>query len=76
VRQAEGDLAPAVWLLGAAQALREASGAVRPAADEAAHAVLVETLREALGEPAFAAAWDAGRALRADPSIPSEVQLT
>jgi predicted ATPase/DNA-binding SARP family transcriptional activator len=70
VRQAAGDLAPAVWLLGAAEALREASGAVRPAADEAAHAVLVGTLREALSEPAFAAAWDAGRA------TPHEAQLT
>jgi predicted ATPase/DNA-binding SARP family transcriptional activator len=70
VRRAEGDLAPAVWLLGAAQALREAGGTVRPAADEAAHAVLVETLREELGGPAFAAAWDAGRSNR------GEAQLT
>lgn len=52
MRQADGDLAPTVWLPGAAQALRKITGAVRPADDEAAHAILVETLREALGEPA------------------------
>ena len=60
VRQAEGAPALAARLLGTADALREATGAVRPATAEDAHATLVRSLRAALGEPDFTTAWSTG----------------
>ena len=75
VREAEGDPALAARLLGTAHALREATGAVRPATAEAAHDTLVQTLRAALGAPAFITAWSTGQATRDDPAAPDEPQL-
>jgi hypothetical protein len=61
---AEAGHAPrAARLLGAAWALREATGSLVEPADEAAYARCTEALRWTLGEAAFAATWDAGRAL-------------
>ena len=53
----------AAWLSGAAAGLRAALGAPQPPVDRALYAPLLATVRVALGEDAFAAAWEAGRAL-------------
>jgi DNA-binding CsgD family transcriptional regulator len=53
----------AARLLGAAEALREAIGATVWPANAADYARIVSLVRSQLDEPAFAAAWAAGRAL-------------
>jgi hypothetical protein len=58
-----GDAAAAVRVLGAADELRTATGAARPASDEETHAGLLDAVRETLGGPAFQRAWNAGRKL-------------
>jgi hypothetical protein len=61
VEEGRGDPASAVRLLGAAEDLRERTGAARPASEEDSQAVRVRALRETVGADAFAAAWAAGR---------------
>jgi hypothetical protein len=58
-----GDTDRAIRLLGAADAIREASGQSRAFTEEPEQTEYVERLRTALGAPAFEAAWAAGRAL-------------
>jgi tetratricopeptide (TPR) repeat protein len=58
-----GDTDRATRLLGAADAIREASGQSRAFTEEPEQTEYVERLRTALGAPAFEAAWAAGRAL-------------
>ena len=53
----------AVRLLGATDTVRATIGAPLPAATRAAHDTAIATARAALGESAFAAAWEAGCAL-------------
>lgn len=53
----------AARLLGAADALRTAIGAPLPPANRAAYERTITNARAALGEEAFAAAWEAGRIL-------------
>jgi tetratricopeptide (TPR) repeat protein len=60
---AEGRAAPAARLFGAAEALRELLGAPLPPADRAGYERQVAVLRARLGEAAFAAEWNNGRAL-------------
>jgi tetratricopeptide (TPR) repeat protein len=52
-----------VRLLGAAEALRERIGAPRPPVEMPAYERLIATLGERLAAPAFADAWQEGRAL-------------
>ena len=56
----------ATVLLGAADGLREATGAPLPAGDRAVHEGLVSSLRDRLGEASFDAAWQRGRLLDVD----------
>ncbi|MDP9370611.1 MAG: LuxR C-terminal-related transcriptional regulator [Chloroflexota bacterium] len=56
-----GEMVRATRLLGAANALGERLGVAPAASDVAQLAAQVEALRWALGEAAFAAAWEAGR---------------
>jgi non-specific serine/threonine protein kinase len=56
-------------LLGAAEALREATAGVLPAWERADYERCVAAAREALGEAAFAAAWAEGRALSLDEAV-------
>ncbi len=56
----------ATVLLGAAGALREATGAPLPAGDRAVHEGLVSDLRDRLGEASFDGAWQRGRLLDVD----------
>jgi hypothetical protein len=58
---AEGGAERAVQLLGAAEALREASGS--PPAADADYEATLDRARQALGAAAFAEAWAEGRAL-------------
>jgi predicted ATPase/class 3 adenylate cyclase/uncharacterized protein HemY len=53
----------AARLFGAAEGLREATGAPLPPADRAEHDRPVAAVRTALGEEAFASAWAEGRAM-------------
>ena len=53
----------AARLGGAASALRESIGSPRSLADQADMVKTMAAVREALGEEAFAAAWEAGRAM-------------
>ena len=53
----------AARLLGAADAIREASGAQMAFDEEPEHAAYLERLRTAMAPVAFEAAWTAGRAL-------------
>ena len=59
-----GELDLAGQLLGTAHAVREAAGAPVPAADLPRYDLDVKRVREGLGEKAFAAAWEAGRAAK------------
>ena len=62
VVQGQGRPGRAARLGGAASALRESIGSPRHPAEQAEMDKTIASVREALGEEAFAAAWDAGRA--------------
>ncbi len=57
-----GRVERAARLLGAAQALRDANGSVVEPVDRPIHVRSIAAARQALGDPAFTAAWDTGRA--------------
>jgi predicted ATPase/DNA-binding CsgD family transcriptional regulator/DNA-binding XRE family transcriptional regulator len=59
----EGESQRALWLGGAAAALRESTGAAASAEFRARHAARQSVARKALGTRAAQHAWDAGRAL-------------
>jgi predicted ATPase/class 3 adenylate cyclase len=67
--------APATRLLGAAAALREASGAPLFANEREEHDRQLARLREQLGGPAFTAASDQGRALSLDEAVAEALAL-
>jgi non-specific serine/threonine protein kinase len=69
VASEQGQPERAARLIGAADALREASGRSLSPPDRAEHEHQHLALRRALGEAAFAAAWEAGRALSLDQAI-------
>jgi hypothetical protein len=69
VALARGELACAARLLGAAEARREATGAVRPPIFRGPYAAHVAALREALGEDRFRVAWAAGRGMALDDAL-------
>jgi DNA-binding CsgD family transcriptional regulator len=58
-----GQMRSAVLLFAAAEVLREQSGLILFPEDDAVAGQTVETLRHALGDAEFAAAWAEGRAL-------------
>jgi predicted ATPase len=60
---AEADPTVSVRLLAAAQALRDTLGTPRPPSEQPGHETQAESLLQAMGEAAFTAEWDAGRAL-------------
>ena len=60
---------PAVIIFGAASALRASVGSVMDAADRPAYERTLSRLRSQLGEEAFAAAWDEGRALTVEVAV-------
>jgi non-specific serine/threonine protein kinase len=66
---AEGHAAYGARLAGAAEALRAAIDSPLVPQDLATHELVVATMREALGEAGFSAAWAAGRALTMDVAI-------
>lgn len=70
----QGEPARAARLLGAAANFREAAGSWLPGPERARVDGEVAILRQALGEEAFAAAWEAGRALTLDQSIAQAFQ--
>ena len=59
----------AARLLGAAEALREASGAVHMAMERSEYEQIVISLRAQLPAPELAAAWAAGRAMAMDEAV-------
>jgi predicted ATPase/class 3 adenylate cyclase len=67
--------ANAARMLGAASALMEAIGASMTTEDEARVAETVSTAREFLGEVAFAAAWEEGRAQPLDQAVAEALPL-
>jgi predicted ATPase/class 3 adenylate cyclase len=75
VAEADGQPERAARLFGAAAALREAIGAPMAPADRAAYDRHVATVRAALGEAAFAAAWAAGQAMTLDRAIAAASEL-
>jgi predicted ATPase/DNA-binding SARP family transcriptional activator len=66
---ARGQFLRAARLFGAAAALREALGAPLSPGDRAHYEQHVEASRAGLGEAAFAAAWEEGRALTAEQAV-------
>jgi predicted ATPase/DNA-binding CsgD family transcriptional regulator len=66
---ARGDPARAARWLAAAAGVREAIGAPMPPVERPAHAAAVRAIQADLGEAAWAAAWEAGRALPLDQVI-------
>jgi len=60
---AQGQFARAARLFGAAASIREGIAAPIPPADRVDYDHGIASLRETLGEAAFATAWDVGRAL-------------
>ena len=69
VWRGRGQLKRAARLLGAAEALREATVSTIPPDEHAEYAEAAAALRSALGEEAFAAAWAEGRALSMESAI-------
>jgi DNA-binding CsgD family transcriptional regulator len=59
----QGESIRAVWLMSAAQALREALGTPLPSVYQALHELTMASVRTQLGEEAFAAAWAQGRTM-------------
>jgi tetratricopeptide (TPR) repeat protein len=72
--QSQEGQARAARLLGAAAALREEIGLPRTPAEEEAHAGRVAAVRAALGEAAFAAAWDEGWAMSLGQAVESALE--
>ena len=70
VEAAEGNTDLAVSLFGASQALRDRLGTPIPAPDLARHNQVIATLRRALGDEHYRAAWDRGR------SMPEQLAIT
>jgi predicted ATPase/ribosome-binding protein aMBF1 (putative translation factor)/Tfp pilus assembly protein PilF len=70
----KGRALDAVRLYGAAEALRDAVGAPLEPAQLADYERTVAAVRVQLGEPAFTAAWAAGRAMRLDEAIALAMQ--
>jgi predicted ATPase len=69
VAVAQGRMERATWLCGAAAALREDRGWPLPPAKRAQHDRSMTTIREALGEEAFEAAWTKGHVLPLEKAI-------
>jgi predicted ATPase/class 3 adenylate cyclase len=65
----EGEAERAACLFGAAEALREEAEIPLPPVDRAGYMHALDTVRAALGEAAFAAAWATGRMLPPDVAI-------
>jgi non-specific serine/threonine protein kinase len=66
VARSQGDPERATRLLGAAQVLREAHGETDTTVEPGEHEAELATLRAALGDNRFEAAWAAGRAMSPD----------
>jgi predicted ATPase/DNA-binding SARP family transcriptional activator len=65
----QGQAARAARLFGATEALFGAISAPQPAAEQGRHERQLASIRAALGDEAFAAAWAAGRAMSLDEAI-------
>lgn len=65
----QGRCEEAARLLGAAQSLRDTTGAARFPVRDASHEVCTTLLRDAMGVAAFDAAWAAGAALTLDDAV-------
>jgi predicted ATPase/class 3 adenylate cyclase len=74
VAGARGQPERAARLLGAAAALREATGATLDAADRATHDCAAGAAQAAVGAAAFAAAWQAGRAMPLADAVASALE--
>ncbi|HLV78846.1 MAG TPA: tetratricopeptide repeat protein, partial [Chthonomonadaceae bacterium] len=59
----------AAWLWGAEEALREAIHSILPPAEREEYSRLMTATREALGDEAFTAAWEQGRAMGMEQAI-------
>lgn len=66
---ARGDVSLGLRLFAGGAALREAIGAARPPVDRPAYEHHLSQARLSLGEDAFAAAWEAGRALSVEEAV-------
>ncbi len=73
---AEGNWERAVRLLGIANSLRASVNAAIDLADQPEHQRRLGALRAQLGEPAFAAAWDEGRAMTVEQAITYALEAT
>ena len=62
-------LRPAAIIFGAASALRASVGSAMDAADRPAYERTISKIRTKLGEAAFAAAWEEGRALTVEVAV-------
>ncbi|MGH2558236.1 MAG: LuxR C-terminal-related transcriptional regulator [Thermomicrobiales bacterium] len=76
VAEATGRPEAAVHLLGAAESLRGARGILMPMHDRDAHERRVTRARAGLGEAAFVAAWDTGRAMTIEQAIDAAADVT
>jgi ATP/maltotriose-dependent transcriptional regulator MalT len=64
-----GENERAAWLLGAAQALRDATGSAVEPVDRSIYDRSTAAVHQALGESGFTAAWDAGRSAPLDQAL-------
>jgi tetratricopeptide (TPR) repeat protein len=71
---AQGELARATWLWGAAETLRQALGVPIPPVERATYEQAVATARSQLGERAFAAAWAEGRTMTPEQALAAQEQ--
>lgn len=73
---AQGQPQRAARLYGAAQSLRDATGNPLPPFQQPERGIELAALREALGDAAFAAAWEAGASLTREQAIPEALTPT
>ena len=66
----------AARLLGAAEALRKALGRSLSSGELATNALLADSIRSAIGDDAFTAAWNAGRASTLDEAVATALAMT
>jgi tetratricopeptide (TPR) repeat protein len=69
------DVAQAARLLGVEEGLRQSIGLAVPRSERQEYEDLVARVREALGEPAFAAAWAAGQAMSVEQAIDEVITI-
>lgn len=75
-RRSSSSTTAAARLLGAAEALRQVLGRSRSAGERATNVLIADSIRAAIGENAFAAAWAGGRGFTIEKVVATALATT